>query len=524
MGVTAKHQASWEAELEPLPLLHGSEPEPRPSVDQLQLDLGDGVDLHARAFKNIRTHFRRSAVRITVLLLADSLAFLALRSVLRSMRDALWAGDHVQAAVNWLFSQGYLGGPQFAVALLGGLIVMGTYRAGDYRHDAWRLFLASALGVALPLWPGLWGPQPVLTVGRYALTLLAVWISLTIVRTIVEILVRTFMPRRRTAPRTILVGSARECMEMNGRPALRSKYGLNVLGFVDVQFPATHNALGSLRDLERVVHDHQIDTVVLVGFGSDDTVLRVVHMATRAECEVLAVDRMLEMPGIRPAVVWRRGQPFLGLRAAALRGQQLFLKRLLDLTVAALAIALLAPVMLVIAIAIRLDSPGPVIFSQRRTGRHGRVFNFYKFRSMCVDAELRLLTDRDMHDQYVQNGYKLPHSIDTRVTRVGRFLRRTSLDELPQLWNVLRGDMSLVGPRPIVPEQVRQFYGSGDAPLLLSLKPGITGAWQVSGRSTIQYPERASLELGYVQGWSLIRELRILARTLPAVLTQRGAH
>ncbi|HJU66302.1 MAG TPA: sugar transferase [Gemmatimonadaceae bacterium] len=522
MGVTAKHQPASELEFDPSLFRRVTQPDGRRRADEL--DLGDGIDLNARAFKNIRTHFRRSAVRITVLLLADSLAFLALRTVLRAMRNAPWAGEETRALVNWLFAQGYLGGLQFAAALLVGLVVMGTYRAGDYRHDTWRLFLASALGVALPLWPGLWGAEPLLTVGRYALTLLAVWTSLAIVRTMVELLVRKFSPRRRTAPRTILVGSSPECMDMHRRPALLYRYGLNVLGYVDVEDPASSDALGSLRDLERVVHDHQIDTVVLCGFGNEDTVLRVVHTATRAECEVLAVDRMLEMPGLRPGVVWRRGQPLLGLRAVALRGQQLLVKRLLDVVVSAVALVITSPLMLLIAIAIRLDSPGPIVFSQRRTGRHGRVFNFFKFRSMCMDAELRLLADRELLEQYVENGYKVPRTVDTRVTRVGRFLRRTSLDELPQLWNVLRGDMSLVGPRPIVPDQVRHYYGSGDAPLLLCLKPGITGAWQVSGRSTIQYPERANLELDYVQGWSLMRDLRILAQTIPAVLSQRGAH
>jgi lipopolysaccharide/colanic/teichoic acid biosynthesis glycosyltransferase len=124
--------------------------------------------------------------------------------------------------------------------------------------------------------------------------------------------------------------------------------------------------------------------------------------------------------------------------------------------------------------------------------------------------------------RYVEHDYKLPSSIDTRITKFGRLLRRTSLDELPQLWNVLRGEMSLVGPRPIVPDEIQHYREHG--PLLLSLKPGITGAWQVGGRSAVAYPQRAAVELEYVEGWSLWRDVDILLRTLPAVLASRGAH
>jgi lipopolysaccharide/colanic/teichoic acid biosynthesis glycosyltransferase len=141
---------------------------------------------------------------------------------------------------------------------------------------------------------------------------------------------------------------------------------------------------------------------------------------------------------------------------------------------------------------------------------------------MYPDAEERLKADPELYRLYVENDYKLPEDVDTRITRIGRFLRRTSLDELPQLWNVLRGDMSLVGPRPIVPDEIRHY--NGEAPLLLTLKPGITGAWQVNGRSALQYPERATVELEYVERWSLMSDLAILARTIPAVLARRGAH
>jgi lipopolysaccharide/colanic/teichoic acid biosynthesis glycosyltransferase len=216
------------------------------------------------------------------------------------------------------------------------------------------------------------------------------------------------------------------------------------------------------------------------------------------------------------------GQPLLELRPVVLRAEQLILKRAMDITASIVLLVALSPLLALIAALVALDSPGPVIFAQRRLGRFGRPIRCFKFRSMFVDAEARLFADPELFRRYVANDYKLPASLDTRITKIGRFLRRTSLDELPQLWNVLKGEMSLVGPRPIVPDEIHHYNGEG--PLLLSLKPGMTGQWQVSGRSQVAYPERAAVELEYVEGWSLWRDIGIILRTLPAVMTARGAH
>jgi exopolysaccharide biosynthesis polyprenyl glycosylphosphotransferase len=271
-----------------------------------------------------------------------------------------------------------------------------------------------------------------------------------------------------------------------------------------------------------VLHELKVDTVVFCGQASEATFARVVKTVMAAECRLLTAARTFELAGVRPSVVWRRGQPFIELREVAFRGQQMILKRLLDMICSGMALLLLSPLMAALAIAVRLDSRGPAVFGQARLGRHGRVFKCLKFRSMHTNAEQLLRADAELYDRYVKNDFKLPEAIDKRITRLGRFLRRTSLDELPQLWNVFRGDMSLVGPRPIVVDELRHY--DKEEPLFLSLKPGITGAWQVNGRSSVAYPARASLELEYVQTWSLGKDLSILARTIPAVLTQRGAH
>lgn len=204
------------------------------------------------------------------------------------------------------------------------------------------------------------------------------------------------------------------------------------------------------------------------------------------------------------------------------RSWRLIGKRLIDVAGASLALFLLAPLLLVIALWIKIDSRGPVIFRQRRMGRAERPFSFLKFRTMHHDAEVQLQADPELWRLYVENACKLPADRDRRITRAGRVLRRTSLDELPQVVNVLLGHMSLVGPRPITSTELA-VYGS-DATALLSMRPGITGAWAVSGRSDVGYPARAHIELDYVGRWSLRTDARILLKTVPAVMGGSGAH
>jgi len=200
-----------------------------------------------------------------------------------------------------------------------------------------------------------------------------------------------------------------------------------------------------------------------------------------------------------------------------------FLKRTLDLIgVAPLFVGflLVAPF---IAGAIAITSRGPIFFRQVRTGRNGRQFVMYKFRTMHRDAEKHLAADPVLMRAYIENGYKIPRARDPRVTRVGRVLRKLSIDELPQVLNVVMGHMSLVGPRPVVPQEVLDLYGD-EVGAYLSCRPGLTGRWQVSGRSDVTKGDRAELDLAYARDWTLVGDISILVRTLPAVLSTRGAH
>lgn len=200
-------------------------------------------------------------------------------------------------------------------------------------------------------------------------------------------------------------------------------------------------------------------------------------------------------------------------------GWQLRVKRGVDLVLSALLLVLLAPSFLLIAIAIRLDSRGPVIFRQTRCGKDGRLFTFFKFRSMVDGAEDQ---QENLEDFNEADGPIFKIRNDPRLTRVGRVLRRTSLDELPQVWNVLRGDMSLIGPRPPIPSEVLR-YEPWQRRRLLAV-PGITGLWQVSGRSELSFEEMVELDFEYIQRWSLWLDLRIAVRTVLTVLSTRGAY
>ena len=206
-------------------------------------------------------------------------------------------------------------------------------------------------------------------------------------------------------------------------------------------------------------------------------------------------------------------------RTSRSKTPRLRLKRAVDMVVSALVVLLLWPLMLLIACVIKLDSRGPVFFVQERAGKGGKPFRMYKFRSMVCNAE-EMLHDMVDIEQLPSPAFKIRD--DPRVTRVGRVLRRTSLDELPQLWNVLRGEMSLVGPRP---EEMRivRLYDEQEK-RRLAMKPGITGPMQVDGRGLLTFKERMDLELAYIESYGLREDLRILAKTLPAVVRGTGSY
>lgn len=195
----------------------------------------------------------------------------------------------------------------------------------------------------------------------------------------------------------------------------------------------------------------------------------------------------------------------------------------MDIVFSILGLILAAPIFLLITLLFLFgESKGPLVFKQKRYGIRGNIFDIYKIRSMVVNADEKLKANKILYKKYLQNNYKLEQWEDPRVTKIGRFLRETSLDELPQLMNVLKGDMSIVGPRPIVDEELKEYRHLKDD--FLSVKPGITGFWQISGRSNVGYPERVALELYYVYHQSFLLDLKILLKTIVVVIHKRGSY
>lgn len=230
----------------------------------------------------------------------------------------------------------------------------------------------------------------------------------------------------------------------------------------------------------------------------------------------------LEWPAVEPVEARPDGSPTDAIKsppppvdAVPCNGPKyLATKRIVDIPLALVALLFASPVMLAIAMLIRFKSPGPVLFKHMRLGRNGTPFGCLKFRTMHMNAEQQLRNDPELWEKFVANGYKL-HP-DPRAIPLGTFLRKSSLDELPQLLNVLKGDMSLVGPRPIIEPELIEYGDRAD--VFLSALPGMTGRWQSSGDEQVAYPGRADVELGYIYGWSLWEDIKILCKTVPVVL------
>ena len=342
-------------------------------------------------------------------------------------------------------------------------------------------------------------------------------------------LVRTGLTRMRRAGllrrRVVVVGGNSDAVSLAHALATDPTSGYEVCGFVDDSVAAgTYllegcSVLGAVDDVERAVRQSGASGVMIVANAVNAATLNRlarkllaagIHVEVTSSLRDIRVDRL----SLRPLA----GYPVMHVDSVQREGWRGAAKRAFDIVVATAVFALAAPVLIVVAIAVKLDSPGPVLFRQKRVARHGVPFDIYKFRTMSLDAEERL---KDLLARNEASGPLFKIRNDPRVTRVGRILRRWSLDELPQLLNVLRGEMSLVGPRPALPREVELW--PPELHQRLRVKPGITGMWQVCGRRHEQLDEYTRLDLYYVDNWSFLADLAILARTIPAVLSRRGA-
>jgi exopolysaccharide biosynthesis polyprenyl glycosylphosphotransferase len=321
--------------------------------------------------------------------------------------------------------------------------------------------------------------------------------------------------------RTLIVGAGREGRRLERKLSSHPDLGLELVGFLDEPGSAP-DILGTPEDLTRLVEELEVDWVILASSGAPhESVLDAVRAVRRPDVQLSIVPTYAELFASNALIEDLEGMPLVSLPSMRLSRSVRALKRGVDVAGAGLGLLLLSPLLAVIAIAIKLDSPGPVLFRQRRSGRGGSTFPIAKFRTMRDGAEAERF-ELAAHNELTEGGPLFKIHADPRITRIGGFLRRYSLDELPQLWNVVRGDMSLVGPRPFVIHEARQITGWAER--RLDITPGITGLWQVSGRNDIPFEEMVKLDYVYVTNWSLWWDVKILFQTIPVVFARRGAY
>jgi exopolysaccharide biosynthesis polyprenyl glycosylphosphotransferase len=416
-----------------------------------------------------------------------------------------------------------------AVALLSWLAASWLTRVyGRYRTRSLSLEIARIVRALILVALGLGWAVFLSRRGDVSRLIVVLWLALSLAmltasRVTLRLLARAARARGYNTRYFAVVGSGDLAREVALAVSSRHDWGMRFVGFVTEDgtgvVPPGRN-LGPLSALGEILERRVVDEVIFAVrrdrlVDLDDPVLVCEEQGVAAH---VCVDLLSRRQG-RLTLDEVQGFPMLSVRRTPSDADALALKRAFDVVVSAGVLVLLSPLVAVIALAIRLDSRGPVLFRQRRVGLNGREFVFLKFRTMCEDAEgqrERLRAHNEM------NGPVFKMRDDPRVTRVGRLLRRTSLDELPQFWNVLRGDMSVVGPRPPLPSEVREYARWQRR--RLSVKPGITCVWQVSGRNEIEFERWMKLDLHYIDHWSLWDDLLICMKTIPAVLSGRGAR
>ncbi|MCX6363243.1 MAG: sugar transferase [Actinobacteria bacterium] len=326
--------------------------------------------------------------------------------------------------------------------------------------------------------------------------------------------------------RVLIIGAGEVGHSLAAKIGKHAEYRMKLVGFLDDGEPRRNGngdvhvpIIGALGDLHRIVAEERIDRVI-VAFSKarHNDFLRVVRACGDSGVRVNIVPRLFEVVSSRAVVDDVEGIPLLDVAHVELNHFNMAVKRVFDLVVGGVLCIFILPLIALLGVVIKLDSPGPVFYRQARMGRGGRPFMIFKLRSMHIGAD-RLRLDLANDNDYDGPMFKMKE--DPRVTRFGDWLRRWSFDELPQIINVMKGEMSLVGPRPLWVDEAKQCRGWTQK--RLDITPGITGLWQVLGRSDVPFDEMVKLDYMYVTGWSLSWDLKLLLQTLPAVLEKRGA-
>lgn len=331
---------------------------------------------------------------------------------------------------------------------------------------------------------------------------------------------------------TLIVGAGKVGKQVARKLVRHHSFGLRPVGFLDdnplyTEFQEEElknlRVLGGLDRMDHVLRDFEIEKVIIAFSEADsETLLDLASRCNKMGVECSIIPRLFEVITNEISVTEIGGIPLIKLREKRIGGYKLVLKTIEDYALSVIILLLTWPILLVTAAAIKLDSPGPVFFKHRRVGKNGKYFNCIKFRSMVDGAHTMQaeLVENDGGNEHGWLCWKKPS--DPRITRVGKWIRKFSIDELPQIFNVLAGQMSLVGPRPHIKEEVENYKEWHRQ--RLNVKPGITGLWQVSGRSDLPFDEMIKLDLFYIEQWSLWMDIKILLRTVSAVLSSNGAY
>jgi exopolysaccharide biosynthesis polyprenyl glycosylphosphotransferase len=376
---------------------------------------------------------------------------------------------------------------------------------------SWLLYAGSSLtGFATP----------------YSRKLVLFWFLAILFVIAARIAARAHCRRRRDYLQNMLVVGAGQTEQLLARKLEdHPEYGVRLVGFVDEQAAGGNQSarvLGRLEDLPDIVAEHEIERVLIAyPSATRQQTADVARKLRDLDVQLDLVPRFVDLVTPSATIYTIEGLPLISLSPIRIDPVTRGLKRAIDILGALVGLFLLAPAFAWIALRIKRDSRGPVFYRHQRAGLHGQPFDLIKFRTMRSDSVslAELLTDPQVRAEF-ERSHKIAD--DPRVTKFGRFLRRLSLDELPQLVNVLRGEMSLVGPRPVTTEELRR-YGD-EIPMLLAFRPGITGYWQINGRSRTDYEDRVRLDIAYVRGWSLKLDFLILAKTAWVLVTGHGAY
>jgi len=465
-------------------------------------------------------------IALTVLDLITVLVGFWLAYTLRFEAGIVWLYQHQVAPVAFYSSLVFILAPAW-------LIVFRLFGLYDFKilfsgmHEYARVFNACTLGMMLIILLTFFDPTLTIARGWVVLSWLLVTLSVLSGRFMLRRAVQSLRANGRFMTTVLVVGANEEGQAIAEQLRSNRKAGVWIAGFVDDELARGSQllpgvpVLGSIDSVATLVQQHGIQEIIVASTAlSREKLLELFQSFGAADDITIRLSSGLYEILTTGVEVQEIGNvPLLSVNKVRLTGTDVFSKRVLDLVISAGVLLVSWPFMLAIAVAVKLDSPGPIFYRRRVVGVGAKPFDALKFRTMYVDAEERLARDPELRHQFEKN-YKLRN--DPRVTRVGGLLRRTSLDELPQLFNVLLGQMSLVGPRMITSEE-RARYGKWRMNLC-TVKPGITGLWQVSGRSDVGYEERVMLDMHYIRNFSIWLDLHLLWQTIPAVLKGHGAY